>query len=361
MLGSYVLDAGTVDVPLIPDAFAKSFPDVKFLQAPGCGIDQPGLDLIPAAVAAAQQSDYVVAALGDSLQTCGEWEDRDSLDLPGGQLQLLQALVEQSTAPVIVVLIHGRAASFGPGNALLSKVAAVIEAWRPGEEGAQAIVDIIAGAVNPSGKLANQWAQHVGQLASGAQPWLARQVGKWVAKNRKPQDPDGRVYDAYVSSAYSSLPLFRFGHGLSYTEYAYKSIHVAVAQPLSRMRGAGVLSGWGREGYLYGVQTAVLNVTVDLCNTGRMAGSEVVQVYSRDPRAASALGIVPYWKRLVGYGRIALAAGACGALTVPVLADDLAQYDDAMTLRIVPGRYTISAGSRSDLDTLQANVTLGME
>jgi hypothetical protein len=334
---------------------------VELTVAAGCGIDgDPRLDLIPAAVAAAAAADFAVVAVGDSLASCGEWSDRDSLDLPGGQLALLSALAANTTTPIIVVLINGRAASFGPANALLGRFAAVLEAWRPGEEGAQAIVDIISGRVVPSGKLTNQWAQHVGQLASGAQPWLARRVGKWLANGRSTPDPtDGREYDPYVASAYpSSLPLFRFGHGLSYTTWAYKAISVAVLAHPSTLPAAGTFSGRGRAGYAAAGVTSILNVTVTVCNTGAVAATEIVQVYARDPVGGSRLGIVPFWKRLVGYGRVPVAAGACADAVLPVLADDLAQYDDDMALRVLPGTYAISAGGRSDQDTLQANVTL---
>jgi beta-glucosidase len=215
LLGSYTLDDGAISVPLLPQAFNATFPTSTFTVSPGCAIDgpDPRLDLIPAALAAAAGADAVIVALGDSLARCGEWVDRDSLDLPGGQLQLLEALVAATppSTPIVLVLINGRAATFGPGNALLTRVAAVVESWRPGEEGSQAILDIISGKVNPSGKLTNQWAQNVGQMGSGSQPWLARRRAKWVSNKRSPPDAtDGRVYDPYVASNYSSYPLFRF-------------------------------------------------------------------------------------------------------------------------------------------------------
>ena len=211
MLGPYTLDSGLVEVDLIPQAFAKAFPATPQTVTAGASPDNSNASGIAAAVAAARAADVVVAALGDSLKTCGEWGDRDSLDLPGAQLQLLEALLDTGV-PVVLVLVNGRAASFGPANALLYRCAAVLEAWRPGEMGAKAIVDILSGAVNPSGKLASQWAQHVGQLGSGAQPWLQRRVAKWVANERSDPDPtDGRVYDAYIATDFPSTPLFRFG------------------------------------------------------------------------------------------------------------------------------------------------------
>ena len=97
-----------------------------------------------------------------------------------------------------------------------------------------------------------------------------------------------------------------------------------------------------------------------VCNTGSRDGTEVVQVYSQDPVGDWGVDIlvVPFWKRLVGFGRVSVAAGACETLSLPILADDLALYDPQMVLRIQPGNYTISAGGRSDQDTLQSLLIL---
>jgi beta-glucosidase len=363
MLGSYTLDNGVIEVDLLPAAFNKTFPGLSYSVAVGASPDNADEDGIAAAVAAAQAADVAVVTVGDSLQSCGEWLDRDNLDLPGAQLALLQALVANASAtPIVLVLINGRAASFGPGNALLGKMAAVLEAWRPGEMGAQAIVDIISGKVNPSGKLASQWAQGVGQMGSGAQPWLQRRVAKWVANQRSAPDADGRVYDPYVDSGYAtSLPLFRFGHGESYTTYVYESMTVDGLSPVSRLPGGGTFSGRGGQGYRDALATVVFTAHVRVCNTGARDGTEVVQLYARSAPQdlfPDGLPIVQHWKRLVGYGRVQLAAGACATLDLPALADDFALYDDGMTLRVVPGAYVVSAGGRSDLDTLAQNITI---
>ena len=361
MLGSYTLDSNTIRVDLIPQALNSTFPkQLRLSVVRGASPDSTDVSGIAAAVAAARDADVAIVAVGDSLATCGEWADRDSLDLPGGQLALLEALVANaSSTPVVVVLIHGRAASFGPGNALLGKLAAVVESWRPGEMGAQAIVDVLSGRVNPSGKLASQWAQHVGQLGSGAQPWLARRVAKWVANARgTPDATDGRVYDPYVGSTYSSLPLFRFGHGLSYTSFTYTLLTIDGVGPISTLPGGGTFSGRGKAGYIDAISVTVFTAHVTVCNSGLRDGTEIVQVYSQDPRGAFPTPIVPYWKRLVAYARIPVAAGACETQGIPILGDDLALYDDVMSLRIVPGVYGITVGGRSDRDQLRVNVTL---
>jgi len=360
MLGSYTLDDGSVSVPLLPEAFAAAAPGVSVTVSPGCAIDgDPRLDLIPAAAAAAAAADVAVLALGDTLQSCGEWADRDSLDPPGGQLALLAAVVA-TRRPVVVVLIGGRAASFGPANALLANITALLVAYRPGQAGAAAIVDTLLGVVNPSGKLASQWAQHVGQLGSGAQPWLAKRVGKWLANGRSSPDPtDGREYDNYIATAYPSTPLFRFGAGLSYTTFEYRALALSPAPAIAALPGGGVFSGRGRAGYADAVNTPVVTATVTVCNTGGRAGAEVIQVYSQDPPASDFdTPLVPYWKRLVGFGRVLLDAGACSDVAVPLLCDDLALYDPGMTLRIIAGNYTITAGGRSDEDTLQATLVM---
>ena len=102
---------------------------------------------------------------------------------------------------------------------------------------------------------------------------------------------------------------------------------------------------------------AAPNVALLIHTRRNRDGAEAVQVYSQD-LVYFPTPIVRYWKRLVGYAKVFLAAGACGDTVVTITADDLALYDDVMQLRVVPGTYVISAGGRSDQDFLQANVTL---
>jgi hypothetical protein len=179
---------------------------------------------------------YGVATLkvGDSVDgyangSCSEGKDADSLDLPGGQLALLDALTHNTTAegtpptPVVVVLIHGRPATFGSGpasftganNALLSRpaVRAVLAAWRPGEEGGTAVWDILTGTVNPSGRLAQAWVRHVGAIRGPANPWFQ-------ARTQHVTHPSA----VYVTE--SDTALFPFGHGLSYSTFTLEQIAI---------------------------------------------------------------------------------------------------------------------------------------
>lgn len=162
MEGSYTvggMDSITVDQALAATDIANQ----TWLK--GCdstGLPGSGCDL-DSAVALAKEVDVALLVLGDDRGVCGEWGDRAELNLAGGQLQLLEAVA--GIAPkTIVVLVHGRPQTFGTSNAVLKKVDALISAWRPGQFGGPAIIDVITGKVNPSGKLAQSWPRSVGQV-----------------------------------------------------------------------------------------------------------------------------------------------------------------------------------------------------
>ena len=157
-----------------------------------------------------------------------------------------------------------------------------------------------------------------------------------------------------------SLFLLLQGHGLSYTTFSYGNLTLSAPAPIATLPGGGVFSGRGRQGYVDAISTPVVVATVQVCNVGVRGGVEVVQVYSQDPVGdwGGEVLVVPFWKRLVGFARVFVGAGECASVDVPVLADDLALYDDRMVLRIQPGAYTISAGGRSDQDTAQAALVL---
>lgn len=313
---------------------------------------------IASAVAAVQDpaAEAAIVVLGDLTgSVCGEWGDRDDLTLQGAQLPLLKAVVAAAEArnantsagspafAVVAVLTHGRPQSFGPevgggGEVLLGKLSALISAWRPGEEFGHALLDLLLGNVSPSGKLPNSWPRTVGHVHSGSSPWLQPVAGKWISNNRGPQDGDGRRYDPYSASNYDPTPLFRFGFGLSYTTFS--------------LSGLVVKPSVGTEG------PALWEVAVQLTNTGGMLGAEVMQVYVEDPRG---LPFIPYWKRLVAFKRVELAAGASAIVSIPVLRDDVAQYgpDPAsgeLELTLYPGEYTLSVGTDSETVQLSSAV-----
>ena len=252
----------------------------------------------------------------------------------------------------------------------------MVAAWRPGEEGGHAIVNILTGKANPSAKLAQSWPRTVGHVHSGSTPWLQRVRGKWVANSKGcDYDSDGRCYDPYVSSGFEPTPLFYFGAGLSYTTYSYSALTVSPAMDPAKGLAWGFADSTDAD--------AVWRVSVTVTNTGKVAGQEVVQIYVKDP---DNLPFVPYWKRtqqsllptsvlfvrgcwlsggcdwcagMLGFARTpTLAPGAKATVTVPLLWVDVAMFDDAMQLRLWPGQYTVSAGGASNDTPVQTTVTL---
>jgi beta-glucosidase-like glycosyl hydrolase len=360
LLGAYTLLGADVaaNVSTLDRALADAGANATW--AKGCVGDGSAPDAglaehLAEAVALAAASEIALLVLGDvEGQTCGEWHDRDSLDLPGGQLALLRAVSNASHAhggTVVVILVHGRPATFnGAGgvgdNAALDGVDALLAAWRPGQEAGAALVALLQGDETPSGKLAQSWPRTVGHVGSGAAPWLQRRVGKWISNSRGEADADGRRYDNYVSSQFSAKPLFPFGFGLSYTTFAYTALAVAEAP------GGAALA----PGYDHAADAAVWTATVTLANTGARRGTEVVQVYAEDPAGAG--GVVPFWKRLVGFARVTVEAGASATVAIPLLFDDVATHDSEMDFALAGGEYLITAGGSSVLTPLSQKVTL---
>lgn len=256
-LGGYTFGIGADDAVLFYDAVKQGVAGlpISVEYARGANIVDYDTSLIPAAVALAQESDVVFIVVGDNsggyaATTCGEASDRDDLDVPGGALPLIKAVldaVEGKGVRVVVVLIHGRAATFGAGalssvgpkNALLARMPALLAAWRPGQLGGTALWDVITGAFNPSGRLAQTWPRSVGQV---------HQFVPWYTKAATPSY-------SYFDEATS--PLFAFGFGLSYTKF----------KVLSAKLSASVASA-----------TDTLSVTVTLSSEGPV-GQCVVQVY----------------------------------------------------------------------------------
>jgi len=229
----------------------------------------------------------------------------------------------------------------------LDNVDALFAAWRPGEEGGNALVSLIQGDVNPSGKLVQNWPRTVGHIGGGAAPWLQRVVGKWISNHRGVQDKDGRRYDNYVTSSFAPTPLFRFGQGLSYTTFEYMSLTVEEGD------GAALESS-----YRHSATATVWTATVELKNTGDQEGTEVVQVYVQDP---AGLGVVPFWKRLAGFSRVTIKPGETVSVEIPLLYDDIAMHwgpVSKMAFRLASGTYVVTAGGSSDEDSLSQEVSL---
>ncbi len=252
--------------------------------------------LIQAAVDAAKKSDVAVIVTGI---TEGEGYDRANLNLPGKQEQLINAVAATGT-PTIVVLLNGSAVTM---KNWIENVSAVVEAWYPGEEGGNAVADVLFGDYNPGGKLPLSFPQFVGQVP--------------LYYNHK---PTGRGDDY---SDMNGKPQFPFGFGLSYTTFSYSNLIVTP----TNITPAGSVT-----------------VTVDVQNTGTVSGDEVVQLYTHDPFASVTRPV----KELKGFKRITLNPGEKKTLSFTLGKEELSFLDKSLRPTVEPGKIEVMIGSSSD-------------
>lgn len=266
---------------------------------------------IPAAVAAARGADVAIVVLGDVLPMVGEIRERASMDLPGDQRALVEALAATGT-PLVAVLLASKPHTI---SWLPDLVDAIIFTGNNGMEGGHAVADALFGAINPCGKLTLSWPRSVGQL-----PVYYNQLPGWHG-------------GCYVDMA--PEPSFPFGFGLSYTTFSYTNLRVAREE----------LSAHD-----------TLTVTVEVTNTGRRAGCEIAQLYVHD--CVSSL-TVPV-KQLKAFARVELGAGETKTVTLTVPCADLGLITSDLEYAVEPGDFTVMVGSSSrdaDLLTGQFKIT----
>lgn len=305
--GCDVLTERPTDAPVFPGDIGNLF---STQQKTNISFDE---SRITSAVEAAGKSDVIIAAFGDLsglflTGTVGEGSDVSSLQLPGVQQKLLDALLDTGK-PVIVVLISGRPYHLGSG---FDRAAAVLEAWLPGETGAEAISQILLGESNPGGRLPVSIAK-----TAGAMPYFYNHKLKSAGT---PIQPDfGAEYP--------------FGFGLSYTRFDYKDLKVSKSN--FKMDDEIILS-------------------FTLSNTGQRDGDEVVQLYVRDQYAS----LVRPIKELKAFKRVSLKAGETVQITISVPTDMLS-FSLSDSERIVePGDFDFMIGSSSQDIHLQQVLTL---
>lgn len=271
------------------------------------------VDSIAQAVRAARDADAVVVAVGETADMSGEAASRTSLDLPGRQLDLLQA-IHQTGKPYVVVLMNGRPLSIGWAA---ENSPAILETWFAGTRGGEAIAAALFGDYNPGGKLPVTFPR-----AAGQQPLYYNQT----ATGRPPTN------EKYTSK-YLDVPvppLYAFGHGLSYTTFRVSNLRLGS----TRINAAGSV-----------------DVSVDVENTGRREGDEVVQIYTRDVAASRVRPV----KELKGFRRVTLQPGERRTLTFRLTPAELGFYDDSMRFVVEPGVFKVMAGRGSaDPEMLEA-------
>ncbi|MGM0355666.1 glycoside hydrolase family 3 N-terminal domain-containing protein [Streptomyces sp. ECR3] len=303
-----------IELPTLREALVREFPNAEIVTVRGTDVDGEDTSGFTAAVRAAREADVVVLALGDRAGlfgrgTSGEGCDAESLALPGVQQALLDRLLDVGT-PLVLTLLAGRPYALGRAT---TEADALVQSFFPGEEGTAAIARVLSGRTNPSGRL---------PVSVPAGPGV--QPSTYLA---------AKLAQASEVSAIDPGPAFAFGHGLSYTNFAWSDLAVENEET-------------GTDGEFR------LSFTVR--NTGDREGTEVVQLYLHDPVAS----VVQPVQRLIGYARVPLAPGESLRLTALVPAD-VASFTGRDGHRVVePGELELRLSASSADARLTATVHL---
>jgi len=277
--------------------------------------DRPSTRRLREAVELAERSDVIIAFLGLNESAEAEGFDRDHMRLPRNQLRMLRALVDTGR-PIVVVLAGGAPVElpFEPS------VAAIVHGYLPGQEGGDALADVLTGAVNPAGRLAESYPMHYRDAP--ASPWFAQ--GEVRADHRESIYVGYRYYDK------AGLQVrYPFGHGLSYTSFEYSDL---------------VVHG----------TTAAVTVT----NAGARDGDEVVQVYVEP---VGALGFRSA-QELAGFSRVHVPAGQSARVEVPLREHAFSVYDvESNGWQVRPGGYILAAAASSRDHRARINVQVAAE
>jgi beta-xylosidase len=292
-----------VEIPTILDAVRAEFPECAVTHAQGCHVSEPGTDGFAAALANAAAAELVVLALGDrsglfGRGTSGEGCDAASLQLPGVQAELLEALLDGPT-PVLLVVDSGRPYALGTAP---RRAAGIVQMFFPGEEGGPALAGILSGRVNPSGRLPVS----VPATPYG-QPWTYLSQKLALASEVSNLDP---------------TPAYPFGAGLGYTTFHWSDLTV----PSGRLATDG---------------SVAVELTVE--NTGTRAGVEVVQLYLHDPVASVTRPVV----RLIGFARVPAEPGAAARVRFEVPASVTSFVGPDLTRIVEPGEIELRFGTSS--------------
>jgi len=267
--------------------------------------------LLAEALQIANQSDIIVAALGESAEMSGESSSRTNLEMPKAQKDLLQQLIKIGK-PVVLVLFDGRPLVITEEN---KTVPAILNVWFPGSEAGYAIADVLFGEVNPSGKLSATFPRSVGQVPIY---YAAKNTGR----------PLGNKYGNFEKFRSNYLdernePLFPFGYGLSYTSFKYSNLRLSA----NTMKFSDKLQA-----------------TIEVTNTGNFDGKEVVQLYIRDLVGSVTRPV----KELKGFKKISLKKGETKTVSFEITVEDLKFYNSDLQFVAEPGRFQLFIGTNSD-------------
>jgi beta-glucosidase len=285
---------------------------------PGIDPDRTPAQLREEAVAVASECDVVVAVMGEAAEMSGECASRSDISLPGSQQELLEALLKTGK-PVVLVLFTGRPLILNWEN---DNIPAILNVWFGGSTAGQAIADVVFGAVNPSGKLPVTFPQNVGQIPLYYNHKITgRPLGEkeWFKK----------FLSNYLDV--TNDPLYPFGYGLSYTSFTYSDLKLDQQK-------------------LTGNQT--LKASIDVTNSGKFDGAEVVQLYIRNLVGSMTRPV----KELKGFQKVFIKTGETKTVTFDITPEDLKFYNYELKYDWEAGDFVIMVGGNSrDVKSAEVN------
>jgi len=271
--------------------------------------DRPESEMIAEALQIVKKSDVVVAVLGEAAESSGESSSRTDISIPDVQVRLLKAL-KKTGKRVVVVLLSGRPLVL---NEILDDSDAILNAWFPGSEAGLALADVLYGDVNPSGKLTMTYPQNVGQIPI------------YYSHKNTGRPLEGEWFQKFKTSYLdvTNEPEFPFGYGLSYTTFSYENL---------KLNSKSI------------TKDEELTVSVEVSNTGKVTGKEVVQLYIRDLVGTVTRPV----KELKGFKKIELKAGETKIVEFTLTDQDLGFYHQNMDFYAEPGKFKVFVGTNSD-------------
>ncbi len=307
---NYVGKNSTVDYAKGCDIIDATWPESEIIPTPLTAEEQAD---IADAVTKAKNADVIIAVVGEDEKRVGESLSRSGLNLPGRQLQLVQAL-QATGKPVVMVMINGQPLTINWEN---KYVPAILEAWFPGPESGKVVAETLFGDNNPGGKLTITFPKTIGQIELNFPFKPASQSGQ-----------PGSGPNGYGSTRVSGA-LYPFGYGLSYTTFAYSNLKIDRSTTHSQND---------------------ITVSVDVANTGKIKGDEVVQLYLKDEVSS----VTTYEYDLRGFERVPLLPGEKKTVKFVLHPDDLALLDKNMNWTVEPGKFQVMIGSSSEDIKLKA-------
>jgi len=298
------------------DIVDATWPESEIIETP---LTEDEKDNIQSAVNQAKKSDIIIAVLGEGKDQVGESKSRTSLNLPGRQDVLLKALYKTGK-PVVLLLVNGRPLTINWANRY---VPAIMECWFPGEPGGTAIAKTLFGEYNPSGKLTMTFPKTVGQI-----PFT------FPSKPGANADQPSKGPNGYGDTRVNGM-LYPFGYGLSYTSFSY-----------SKMKVNNTISRINDNGTVF--------VQVDVTNTGKCSGEDIVQLYINNEVAP----LVPYVMLLRGFERVSLNPGQTKTVRFNLEPNAFKSFDIFMKETIDPGAFQVMIGHSSQDISLKKEIII---